>query len=297
MKSLNKGYLLILGAFFAGTIFYLLVEYSFKNFNLLPANAVFWGSIGAIIASSPFFIFNSKYRNSINKTVLYDRKLLILVATLTSVGLVLSFLAISESNSGVIALLFESKLLWAFLLGIFFLNEKISMKEAFLAITSVFGFFLICSIEGEITKIAIVAALSSNFLYALQSFFIKKHGREMDTIAFSFLRGIIIIIFIGVYLVISGKFATIPLVAFGVLTVAQICGLLLHKMLFFQAHKYLELSKLSIFLLLQPVLVLFAGFMFFSHPLSSQKIIGAFLILGSLALFCKEQTKIKSHIK
>jgi drug/metabolite transporter (DMT)-like permease len=62
---------------------------------------------------------------------------------------------------------------------------------------------------------------------------------------------------------------------------------------FFQAHKYLEVSKLNIFLLLQPVGVLIGTFLLFGDSISEQKIAGVILILGGGYFFVKNRPIIK----
>jgi drug/metabolite transporter (DMT)-like permease len=291
MKT-NKGYYLIFGAVLTLAFFYLINDFVFRTYKEVSvASVVFWGWLGANIVLSPIFLGTKKARQKIKNEILFRWKLVLSVSVLTSIGGFLLFLSISESSSGVISLLEKSNIIFVFILGIIFLKEKITVKEIIPMLISIAGLFLITNLKGEISSLGVGAILLSQFLYAAQSFLIKKFGQKMDSFVFSFIRSVLMLLFIGIFFIILGQIEIIPLKVFIILTIAQVFGVFMSRYLFFEAHKFLPISKLGFLMLSESILTLAGAFIVFGDTVSMQKFIGGSLILAGLLFFLKEQYK------
>ena len=279
-----------------GAAMYLVSDFLFRHFeSITPQNAVFWGSLGAILLCVPYFFRSDKSRKKLQTCVLKHGNVLLFISIITSFAAFLWWYTLEQTNSGIIALIGKSETIFAFILGVFFLKEKISLREVFGILIALAGFVFLSTIKGEMSFFLVTLMLICRFLYALQSFVIKKFASDIDGFAFGFLRLILMLLFFGSIFGLQGKIEMIPVLAIITATSALMLNAIFAKMFYFEAHKYLEISKLNMFLILQPVLVLFGASFFFGDPISLQKMFGAVLVLGGLAYFSWEQVRIKAR--
>ena len=271
---------------------YLTAEAAFLWFNISVANAIFWGFFWALFGGGPFFLRNRVVRGKMVDCLRLHWKVLFLIVGLISLAAILWFLVLSQSNSGVMSLLDKTEVFWAILLGGVFLGERIRGREFFGIVLAIVGIVLVSSLRGEINFYLSGLALFSAFLYSMQSFLVKRFVSDIDGFSFAFLRGLGLLLVIGVFFGVQGKIEFIGwqpalLVGFG-----QFCGLLVARVFYFEAHRFLEISKLNLFQLLIPVFV-FVGqyFLFPEITFSLQKMVGAGFVLGGLGVFVWQRKK------
>lgn len=295
MNKEQKGYYLVTFAVITLVFFYLVNDYVFRTFeNISVTNVVFWGWFGANIVLSPIFLGTTNSRKRLKNEILTHGKLALIVSILTSIGGFLWFVAISESSSGIISLLEKSNILFVFLLGILFLREKVSMKELLSVGIAIVGLFLIANLEGEVSGLGVFAIFLGQFLYAIQSFLIKKKGGKMDSFFFSYVRSVLMLVFTGIFFGVLGKIGLIPIKVFLILTGSQILGVFVSRYLYFEAHKFFPISKLSFLMLAESILVLLGAYFLFGDIITMEKVVGAGLIVFGLAFFLKEQGLLKA---
>ncbi len=286
----------MLSSTICGAAMYLVSDFLFHHFeSVTPQNAVFWGSLGAIVLCTPYFFRSTKSRKKLQVCVQKHGNVLLSVSLITSFAAFLWWYTLEQTNSGIIALIGKSETIFAFILGVFFLKEKISLSEMLGILVALTGFVFLSTLKGEMSLFLVSLMLICRFLYALQSFLIKKFASDIDGFAFGFLRLILMLIFLGSFFGFQGKIEMIPILAIVTATSALMLNAIVAKMLYFEAHKYLKISKLNMFLILQPVFILFGAFIFFGDHISSQKMVGAALILGGLAYFSWEQGRLKTQ--
>ena len=91
MNKSKKGALLMLLASLTGGAAYLVSDFGINAYEYItPANAIFWGGLGAVILTSPLYLLRKSTRNRIVKTIKNDRKTLLLVSVITSIGGILT---------------------------------------------------------------------------------------------------------------------------------------------------------------------------------------------------------------
>ncbi len=270
----------------------LITDYTFRLYPELTAeNAVIWGTWGAFLLSSPFFLTSKQNRKSLQKCFNKNLRLIIIVSAITSVSAFAWWFTISKSNSGITELLGRSEVVIAFFLGIFILKEKTNFYEVLTITLAILGLTLISTLNGEINFLIAIMMILSRSLYALQSLLIKKFAPKIDGFSFGYFR----IFFMGIFLTtifgLTGKIETIPLKAVIFYSIGLTSNAAIGKMLYFQAHNYLPISKLNIFLMLQTIFVLLGSFLIFKDEISLQKILGSLLLLGGITIFYSMQNK------
>ena len=192
-----------------------------------------------------------------------------------------------------VALLAQAETVFAFLLGVLFLKERVSSKEILGLLIAIGGFIVISNIRGEINLFTALIVLFSSFLYASQSFLVKKFGGNIDSVAYSYLRTILMSSLLSIYLLTFHSISFIAWVPFLILAGGQVAGFVVGRILYFQAHKHLPMSTLNTLLLFDPVLILIFSFFLFGDALTFQKIIGSTLIISGLIYFSKEKMKLR----
>lgn len=272
------------------TVMYLFSDWMFIFFDELDAsNTMFWGIPGSLIITAPFFIGTRRVRKNLISCARQEVKTLLMVALLTSVGAFLWWYSIEQASSGIVALLSKTEPIFALFLGVLFLGESIRRSEwpgigiAFL------GFLLISTLEGEVTFVLVLAVLASRLFYAFQSFFVKKWSPNLDAYSFSYLRMCLLFLFTAPVFLMRGTVHLISFEALLSVSFVLVLGGIFAKIFYFQAHNYLPISKLNMFLILQTALVVIGASLIFGDPFTMQKILGTLLILSGLAYFYRVQ--------
>jgi len=129
-RKIYRGYIFVFLAALVYALDYLLVDYMLRNFTAISAeNILVWGMSGAVILSAPFFSATTASRQQLVVTVKQDGAIILIISCITSLAAVLWLLAIESSSSGPVSLLTKSTVVYSFLLGVIFLNEKVSLLE------------------------------------------------------------------------------------------------------------------------------------------------------------------------
>ncbi|MCF7831248.1 DMT family transporter [Candidatus Gracilibacteria bacterium] len=289
MTSHSTGYKLLLGNIVVLTFFYLGSDFVLRNWGLAPEQMMSWGWGAAMVVMTPFFLFRSKTRTTLRGEWKKYWKFLVIISFVT-VGAGLLFLyGIDKAGSGPVALLENMQPIFALLLGMMFLSERLNRGEIFSALLIFGGISLISALKGEVTPDAVFALVGSSFLYALHSFLFKQFGKEANTVCFVFLRGWLSAVLLWLLILMVGKVEWVGWEVLFILALINVLGMGVARYFFFQAHKHLPISKLNIFLLLQPVGVLLGTFLIFGDPVSFQKILGAILILSGGFFFARSK--------
>ena len=244
----------------------------------------------ALLVSGVFyacFLFPIKGVSPVKSELSKNYPLLFLVASFTSLGLACVFYVLKFTDPGIVKLISRADVVFVAILSVLFLGERITARELFSCLLVVFCFFLLVSSTGEISLLHAFLVLLQGFLYALQSFLVKKRVSQVDPVIFSFLRGMFTVLLISVfYLPFSQEFSFSWLTVL-LLALSQLFGFYLYRVFYFQAHKICPIYRLHVYLLLTPVILLFASYFVFDEQLTFLKLLGAFTVLLGVYLFAR----------
>ncbi|PID70820.1 hypothetical protein CSB37_00175 [bacterium DOLZORAL124_38_8] len=292
-----KGYGILFIGVLLGIIPYLATSYGFEFYpkaNIV--NVAFWSFLSGVVIPAPFFFATQKNRQLIINEITQNKSLLLKVIVLSGIGVLFWFYSMKFGKSGIVSFLKKSDIVFTLILGTFFLKEKISKQEIVGAILAILGFTVMSNASlSEISIPAVVAIVVTQIFYVLQSFFVRRDGKKMNPFAFTFLRISGMTIIISLFGIITNQI-TLPNLDFILIFGAgQIFGAFLYRVAYFEAHKYLEIAKISIFLLISPVLILLSSGLFLGEKLNTNKIIGASIILLGLGIFTVGKIKKKQN--
>ncbi len=268
------------------TFAYFWFDYIFRNYpNINAESAVFWWFFWSSFLSSFYFLGNKNERDKVKSTLLLKWKTILLISLISSMVGFGVFWSIKQSNSWIISMLWKFDIIFSILLWVIFLKERISPKQLITIIIAMFWFYLISNIKWEINLFVIIIVLITRFLWSLQSLIVKKYCNNIDSKTLNFIRSSFIAIIFWIIFWYNEKIYFIWLYPLFILTIVQIFSLILAKIFYFEAHKYLDIWKLQFFSLFDSLIILIWWFIFFKDIITSDKIIWSLLILWGLLSF------------
>jgi len=286
------GVILIFGFTLCSVFAYLSVKHVFLiDPSISPINAIFWGFLGATIVSGFFNCSRKKERKLVQQEWSKHKKLIITISIMSGIGAILWAWSLHIASAGTVGLIGRADVLMALALGTIFLGERFSWKEIVGAIIAICGLCVVANLPNEISLLAVGIVLCTRFLYAMQSFFVKKSGQNLRGIPFTFCRILIMTLVLLITVLVTGTFSVPPLILLIFLVSSQVLGAFVGRVLYFEAHKYLGIGHINLLSLLQPVLLLIGTWLLLNEPMPAQKIVGGGILLLGLAIIVLEKWK------
>ncbi len=287
------GVILIFAYILCSVAAYLLVKQVFiMEPSISPINAMFWGFLGATIVSGSFIGSNKKERKAIQNEWHEHKKLIISISLLTSFGVILWAWSLQLASAGTVGLIGRSDLLMTLALGAIFLGEKFKWRSILGAIIAIGGLFLVANLPNEISFLVIGVVIFMRFLYAMQSFLVKKSGQNLRGISFTFWRMTIMTAFLLISTILTGALKIPSLIILIFLFGSQILGAYIGRICYFEAHKYLGIGHINLLTLAQPVLLLIGTWLLLNEPMPTQKIIGATILILGLFIIVLDKSNL-----
>ena len=283
MKQKKKGYLFAAATSVCFGLNGVGIRHLFLNNNELSIEAVVvWGFLGALLLVSPYYIFSNRGRSRMASSLRQDGKTIFLISALTAFGGILWIFAIKFAPVSVVSLLAKTIILHSAVFGFFLLGEKFTIYEGIGFALAIPGVLLISTLDGQVEPLAVAAILFSAFIYAIQSLIVKRFAPSLYGLEFTILRASSMLIIYIIFFISTGGLKVVSMETFLALGVISLTGLIFGRAFYFEAHKHLEISKLNMALLLEPVFVLLMAALLLGEPLSTKKVGGALFILVGL---------------
>lgn len=292
----KKGYTYIALSLLSVTVFTLLADYLFRqNISIHPANLLFWSIGGATILSSPYFLWEAHSRKSIISIVKKDWKTVFLIGIISFAGATLRNFALQASSAGIITLMWKMTFIYTIIIGWLFLWEKMNLKEILAILVVIVWLATVGNIQGEVTLTAIVYIVLSCLCYAVLSLVIKRLGKDADMKSVAYIRAISITFFLFVYLVVTWNLEIPNTQVLILWPFSELFGIILWAVFYFEAHRYLPISKLNVFSVVDAVTIPVVAFLVFWDSLSAQKVLWAMCIMVGILWFFHEQMKLQKE--
>ncbi len=288
-----RGYSLATLAMLSFTVAILFTKLGLNLTNADFYSLAIWGwGIGMVVATLGFYLPVKSQRTTLVPDLKQHYKFFGIISVLTVINGGTWFYGMSQINGGVVALIDQNVLVWSFLLGALFLGERFSWRQLSAIGLTLLGLGIVSSLKGEVTAIGVLSLLTCGFSIASQSLLIKKYGKPFNALALTFWRGWSMVLASLALSLALGKFTlNIELPALMSVGLAQFFGLFMGRAAYIKAHEYLPMSQLNFLMLGIPVTVLFASTWLLGEPLSSQKLLGAAVMLCGLVWFISRKAK------
>ncbi len=286
MDDFKKWYFFTLLTVIFSSITYIFLDIAFSNYWEIDAWLwLFYWMLWSIILSAPFFLFSKNNIYKIRSTTKNHWKVLLFIWLTTAIFGLMWAMAIKDWWSWPVWLLSKVDVIFTFLLWVLLLNEKVNYKEIIWLIIAIIWFWFIAFLKWEISLFAVFLIVGWKFIFSFQSFVTKKYAQWLNWFSFAYIRMILSCLFLFPLILFQWKFSPIPIPALIFLIISQVCWSFIWKIYYFEAHNYLDISKLNTALLLTPVVVLILAYFIFWDQVSIQKFTWAVLIILWLFIF------------
>ncbi|MFC0557786.1 DMT family transporter [Halalkalibacter alkalisediminis] len=268
-----------------------------SKFGLLqisPAKAAMINALTIIIASYLLGLFTKK------RVQFYFKKDMLLLALFNSLGVIFLFVSMDLLTPVEIGFIGRFYTVFAVLLSVFILKERLSRREIIFIVLAIAGVFLFVEKGGNYQAhlLGSVIAILYTFFFALTNVFIKKtlsENRTSNSILFT--NSCTTLVFITIYALISGQLfdGHYPLEAVGYIAVSSLFSGFIGTIFLYEALKYLRFSIANVSRAFSPVLLAIISFPFFPIELTIQNTTGAIILIVSILLLSlgnkKEESK------
>ncbi|MBD3949226.1 DMT family transporter [Tuanshanicoccus lijuaniae] len=250
---------------------------------LTPIQASFYNALLSTVFSFTLLVIRKQ------KVTLTFNRYLILVGVFNTVGIILQYVSASLLDPVTIGLLGRFYTVFAVLLSILVLKEKLQRRDIFPIFLTIIGSFVISAGKGSFNNfIGIIFTLSYTFFFALTNTLAKKGLSQFNSSVVLFYNQLISTVFLFFLLVGSNQLAPIELNGFGPIFISAFCSGFLGLLLFYDSLKYITFREANIIRTTNPIFVFLISLPFFSVNVSINLLVGGALIIFSIIYMNKK---------
>ncbi len=203
-----------------------------------------------------------------------------IIGFLVAVSTDLNYIAVGYIDAGSASLLSKASIVFALLLGLIWLRERLTPMEWIGATIALIGSVIISFQPGDFALIGSVMVLSSSLMYAAHAAIVKRYGGEMDFLNFFFFRILLTSFFLGVFGAVQGQLEFV--VNGRVLLLLIFVGtvdVVISRILYYTALRKMNLSIHSIFSTLSPVITIGWSLLLFRERPTIQGFFGGTIVM------------------
>ncbi|MCB9137507.1 MAG: DMT family transporter [Caldilineaceae bacterium] len=197
---------------------------------------------------------------------------------------VLNYMAVAYIDAGTASMLGKMTTLWSMLLGLIWLREELTRKQAAGALVALLGVFIVSFQPGDYLRLGALMIVVATLLYALHAALVKRYGGEMDFLTFFLFR----LLFSTFWLVIIAAAARAlvwpePRV-WALLLLAGTVDVTISRALYYSALRRLPITLFAAILTLSPVIAVGWSFLLFGDFPRPQQLLGGLAVLVGVLL-------------
>ena len=283
MNNIQKGIALTLLSTVFNASTYLLTRLilNLTNVETMVVLWFFWGNIIFFL-----YLLLSKGFTKIFNEIKRNLKKLAFLGLVNSVSGILWGYGILFGNLTTVTFLFRFEVIFAVLLGIIFLKEKLTLLEFFGIILAIVGAFVIVYSGQLIFELGNLIILVAAFFTAIVFFITKIYLKKISSFSLAYSRTVFIFVFIGIYSLILGKINFVFSTDLLILTfLAAFVGAFLGFILFYKSLSFYEISKATAVRSIEPFFAAIFSLIFLSLvPTFSQLLGGTLIVVGIVIL-------------
>ncbi|WP_227936749.1 DMT family transporter [Alkalihalobacillus deserti] len=265
----------------------------FGLIQISPAKAAMINALTIIIASYLLGFFTKK------KVQFYFKKDMLMLALFNSLGVIFLFVSMDLLTPVEIGFIGRFYTVFAVLLSVFILKERLSRNEIIFIIIAIAGVFLFVEKGGnyQTNLLGSFFAILYTFFFALTNVFIKKtlsENRTSNSILFT--NSCTTLLFVSMYALFSGQLfdGHYPLNGVGYIVVSSLFSGFIGTIFLYEALKYLRFSIANVTRAFSPVLLAIISFPFFPIELTIQNTTGAIILIVSILMLSLGDKKNKT---
>ena len=266
----------------AGMIFFsgglIAAKYALAGFNAGMFSSI-W-CISSTVYALIFVVLTGKVRElfSLSRN---ERANIVLLGIFTGVGMIVGWEGLARLDPSFAAFLWRFLPLLTILSGIIWLGEKLMLREIFPITLMIAGGAISTVGRWEIVGTGVILVLLSCVTAAIQMIIGKVQSSSVHPTILIFYRSLISAILVCLWTIARGQIDFSPSWNYWIVTVAgAFLGPAAGFWLTFQSYRFWDLSRSSIVLTVQPIVVLPMVYLFLHQLPSKQGFIGGMIILA-----------------
>jgi drug/metabolite transporter (DMT)-like permease len=196
----------------------------------------------------------------------------------------LGFLGVRYIDPGTAALLTRTSVVFGVALGLVWLGERLSRLELIGAALAVLGVFVVGFQPGDYLRVGALIIVAAAFLYAVHSAVVKRYGGAIPFAEFFFFRLASTTAVLLVLATVQGDLMWPGAGAWPYLLLAATLNVVVSRAVYYLALRRLEMSRLTIFVTMSPVVTMLWSFLLFGSRPSVQDVVGGVAILAGVVI-------------
>lgn len=281
MRDIQKGHLLNMLSVIMLALGPLLSKFGLLQVS--PTKAALINVITIVCASFIFGLFMKQY------VQLYLEKNIILLALFNSLGIIFMFLSIDLLSPVEIGFLGRFYTVFAVILSVFILKERLTRWEMGCILFAILGVFLFVDAGGDYLNnlLGTSFAVLYTFFFALTNIYIKKTlTNEKNSNSIMFTNNCLSLVFVLIYALVVGELfdGSFAVEGIGFLVASTLLGGFLGTLFLYEALKYLRFSIANVTRAFSPLLLAIISYPFFPIDITVKNTVGAIVLVGSILL-------------
>lgn len=223
----------------------------------------------------------------------------LVIGLLVAISTSLTYISVRYIDPGTASLLAQVTTIFALILSMVWLREKLSGPELAGAAIAVIGVLVISFQPGDFLRLGSLLVLTSSLMYASHTAIVKRYGGEMDFANFFLFRVASVTVFLFLFTSARGQLVWPSGKAWVVLLLAGTIDVVISRTLYYVALRQLQMSFHTIILTLSPVITVFWSLLLFGLKPTPQSLIGGLaVILGvGIVTFSKSKARESGLVK
>ena len=206
----------------------------------------------------------------------------LVIGTLVGVSTTINYTAVKFIEPGVASLLSEMSILFGVMLGVFWLRDRLSRKQAIGATIAITGVILITFQPGDFLRLGALMVIGGSFLYAWHAAIVKRYSGGIDFLEFFVWR---LVATTGVLILsasVQGQLMFPPNgTAWILVFIAGTVDVVISRTLYYLSLRRLTVSIHALIFTLSPVVaILWSLALFGSQPRVQELLGGAIVLIG-----------------
>lgn len=277
-----------------------------NKFSLDYYDPIFAALLNSLFAAFFCFLYSFVIKERIK---IVKSKMLWLIGITNSIGLLCLFISLSLLSPITVGFIGRFYTIFAILLAVIMLKEKLKHIDKILILLAILGTFLFVEKGASLDNyLGILAALLYTLFFALTNTLVKKTIEGVSSNTILFYNNIISVIFLFIFMIIAGNFSSLSFHAEGIvfILIGAFFSGFLGLILFYESIKLIDFSLANLIRAAGPIVIAFYSYWFFPIDFTVSNVLGAFLIISSIILVTikpkllykeKEHNTLKKSIK
>jgi drug/metabolite transporter (DMT)-like permease len=207
------------------------------------------------------------------------------------------FSAIQIADPTVIAFFGRGSTLFAVLMGVVLLKERLTGLQWLGGLVTVIGAGLMTYHGGSVIWLVLLLSMISNFFMALSGYFAKLKAVHVPVPVMGITRTLILAITLGTFGLLSGQLAWPSLRALLWMIGGSFFGPFLSYIMFYRGLRTIDLSQATMIQATQPLFVAFYGFVLFGSVIALPEFAGGLVILAGVLMIIIANNRIRYRNK